>query len=958
MLVGLATAVSLSACTSSDGASTSSSASGNTSTTIAVASGDPPEIRLPLFPDDLEVIDLDPAVRFGRLENGLSYYVRENSRPGGEIQLRLAVKAGSAVEADDQRGAAHYVEHMLFNGTEAFPGNELIRVLERFGAEFGPDVNAFTSYDQTVYELSLPNDPATLETAFDVLFEWATNATLDPVEVEAERGVLLEEWRVRSQGFFGRYSDAVAPVLLAGSPYAGHDPLASPPELERTTPATLRRYYEDWYRPELMGIIAVGDFEADEVVVAIESRFDELTNPADAPGLPELATSPFRDAQVVVLADPEITAAFVELNYPRPQLEFGTIGVFRQSLAEALAWDMLVARLDEDTRRGDTPFLEVSFAANPFVDGQRTDGLFAFTDTERLDASAEALLGEVQRAVDRGFAADELDRSLRRFRADVEARFLADDTKQDWEYAAEYLDHFLTGFPAPAAEETLQLTLRLLEEMTPRQVTDTFRANVLATRPLVIVGAPDSAADDMPTPEEVVEIYERVLATDTVERADDASNVDALMIAPEPGNVVSRTKLEPLGPTVLTLSNGVTVAYLKTDIAANFVSFEAFSPGGWLHVPPEDAVEAQLISEIVAGSGVGGIDSVSLDRFLLGSVVNVFPYISERGEGLIGDVEAGELETLMQLIHLLMTAPQVDEVAVNTTIARLRQAATAPDSDPFQALANEYQTQRYRDSRYLDVPSISELAEFDSDRALEIYRERFFDANDFVFAFAGDFRATELEELAATYLGSLPSLPTVEGYGEGRPPPPEGVVEAEVRAGAGELGAVQLAFTRVGEIDFRRRMEIPLLESILNQRLTAILREELGATYSPFVVIGIDETPPGETTVFVEVVGDPAGLDEIERVIFDTIADLQERGPTADELSIAKEQVTAPYGFVSNVFWIDTMLRYVGEPGGDPGEIDMRRSVTNAVSIAEIGQLAREVLRQGQYIGLRLEPGG
>ncbi|NNL98214.1 MAG: insulinase family protein, partial [Acidimicrobiia bacterium] len=380
-LTALVVALVATACSSESGDSsstiapvsttTSSAASATTTTTV-------PGVAMPVFADDDEMVAVDPDVTIGMLENGLTYYIRRNTRPGTRAQLRLAVAAGSALEDDDQRGVAHYLEHMMFNGTESFPANELVRVLERFGSEFGPDINAYTSLDQTVYELEVPTDTdGILETAIDVLFEWSNRATIDPVEVDAERGVMLEEWRLRSQSFFGRYFDEVSDVLLAGSSYEGHDPLADEDELAVTSVETLQRFYRDWYRPDLMAVVAVGDFDVDEVEQLIRTRFEALEPPSTIRPRPELAAGSFSEPGFVVLTDPESPNAFVELNYPLPALDQRTIGSARQELALVLAFDMIVTRLDEDSRRGDTSFFNPSFAANPFVDGQRTPGLAA-----------------------------------------------------------------------------------------------------------------------------------------------------------------------------------------------------------------------------------------------------------------------------------------------------------------------------------------------------------------------------------------------------------------------------------------------------------------------------------------------------------------------------------------------------------------------------------------------------
>ncbi len=915
---------------------------------------------MPVFAGDGEVIGVDEAVEIGTLDNGLTYYIRRNTRPGNRAQLRLVVAAGSALEDDDQRGVAHYLEHMMFNGTEAFPANELIRVLERFGSEFGPDINAYTSFDETVYELEVPTDaPGTVETALDVLFEWSSRATIDPAEVDAERGVLLEEWRLRSQSFAGRYFDAVGDVLLAGSLYEGHDPLADGDELDATTAETLRRFYEDWYRPDLMAVVAVGDFDVAEVEQLIRERFERLQPRPNPRPRPELATDPASAPAFVVLVDPESPNAFVELNYPLPALPLGTVGASRQELALALAFDMIITRLDEDSRRSDAPFFSPSFAANPFVDGQRTPGLAAFADPTDLEATATALLEEVRRALLHGFNDDELTRAVADFRGQVDLTFEGRSSKQDEQFAADYVENYLTGSPIPSAEVDRNISIRLLGEMTSSQVADTFRATIQTTEPLVIAGGPASAEADIPGEPALAQVVTAAATADLAAREDSEITADRLMDRPDPIEIVSRSQLGPLRPTVLELANGVRLAYVESDIAADTVSMQASSPGGWLLLPAGDAVEAQLIGAVAFESGVGEFDQVALSRFLSGEVVQVFTFIDETREVIVGNAEADDLELLFQLIYLSFTAPRADERALDSLLGELRPLAVDRTSIPFLALADQLQMSRYGgDPRYLPVPTVADLDAFDLERGLALQRERFSDAADFVFTFAGDFAAEELEDLASRYLGALPSAGLSEPAGTGQPVAPDGVVFEVVDAGEGELGAISYQFTQEFDLTQDLRLTVPLLESILNQRLTALLREELGATYSPFVIVSVQDDPVELIEAVVQVSGDPTGLQRIADALEADLADLTAGGPTEDEFAIAQEQTIRNYELIGNQFWLDIMTTYVSNPGLDPQDVADQIPDTLALTGVDVQALAGTLLRLDDYIRVDLVPAG
>ncbi len=925
-----------------------------TSTTVARATG----AALPVFPDDAELIPVDDGARIGTLENGLSYYIRRNTRPGVRAQLRLAVKAGSVHEDEDQRGGAHYLEHMMFNGTERFPANELVNVLQRFGAEFGPDINAYTNFDETVYELQVPtDDDEIVATAFDVLAEWAGRATIDPAEVELERGVLLEEWRLRSQRFEGRYFDGVGPLLLAGTPYADRSPLADPDQLAATETGALRRFYEDWYRPDLMALVAVGDFDVDEIETMIRDRFEALTGPATPRSAPSVATAPFSEPKFFVLADPEYPGAFVELNYPLPGEELGTVGVHRRQLALDLAFEMLVTRLTEDALRGEAPYFGPSFAANPLVRPQRTPGLAALSEVADLSATAEALVTEVERALLHGFGAGELERAVEGLRRRVEQRYASRGTKQDVEFAGEYVEHFLGGTPIPDAGFRRDVDLRLLTEATVEQIDATFRATIGTTEPLVIVVGPESSAAELPTSAALAAVLESIATRSLQPRDDDRVEPDTLMALPEPAEVTSRNVIEPFGALVLELENGARVVLYRTDIGQDTIVFGAASPGGWSVLPEGEVAAVQLAADMVVRSGVGGLDQVELDRLLADKVAGVGPVIDETRDALFGQAASDDVETLFQLIHLYMTEPRLEPAAVDAVLNEVRPFAAAPETVPELALILELIDIRFAgDHRYRLVPRLADIDRFDPDRALRRYRERYANASDFVFVFSGDFSPARMEDLARRYLGTLPGTGVIETWADHQPSPPDGIVRQEVRAGQGELAAVALLFGVETPIGPQQRVEVRLLESIVTQRLTERIREQLSATYSPLVSVEAADEPDELIEVYIQVSADPGRLDEVSAAVLADLADLRADGPTADQLAIAKEQVLRSYELVSNEFWIETWLFYAERPGEDVEELFERFDRVEATGIGDIRDLVGEVAPGDRYVEVRLLP--
>jgi zinc protease len=949
------------ACSDSDDSPTTTALAGDPTTTTSTTIPTTTVPKIPAFPDDDDVIAVDEAVLIGTLGNGLTYYIRENDSPGGRAQLRLAVMAGSVQETDDQRGAAHYLEHMMFNGTERFPANELVLLLQRFGAEFGPDINAYTSYEETVYELELPTDDAeTLTAGFDVLFEWATAVALDPDEVDLERGVLVEEWRLRDQNFWGRYFEGVTEVLLDGTPFGDRSPLGDPAQVAATTTEGLRDFVERWYRTDTMAVVAVGDFDADAIEQLIFERFAAIAPAADPEPVPRPTIEVASEPAFFIIADPEYPQAWAELNYPLPVLDGeGTVGSLRQGMALELAWAMIVNRLQEASLRGSAPFFDPSFASNPLVRVQRTPGLAAFADPADLGAATEALLVEVERARLHGFNTSELDRVVDVMRGDVQLAYDERGTTQDAEYADTYVERFLGGIAIPSADDWFELRLRLLDEMTVEQVWATLAATVASTEPFVILVAPEASQDVIPEEATLSEILDRVRSSNYEPWSDDVEMLETLMDRPEPASVKSRGFFSDTGLTELTLDNGARVIFLPTTIRDDVVVFRASSPGGWSLLPAGDVVEAQFAADIIANSGVADIDQVTLDRTLSGLVVAVTPFIDEVHEGFFAEAGTRDLETMLQLVHLYMTEPRFEETALDIVIGETLPYASNPQQVPDLAVEGALNHARFDgDPRFAVLPTAAELTALDLDRAAAIFADRFDDPGDFVFVFAGDFEEDVAEDLARRYLGTIPGPGDAEPFTNVRPDLPDGVIERVIEAGTGELGGATFLFSTATELDDAKRIRIDLLELVLQQRLTERIREELSASYSPFASAGVIEEPEQLVELRIQISGDPSGLDEVVAQALAVLTDLRTNGPTADELAIAQEQLLRDYELVSNELLSQAVVSAAEHPGQSLSQIVDRIGQTFDSTRAELQELANELLPTDNYILIKLVPIG
>jgi zinc protease len=944
LLVGL---VVLGACTPVADLQTTTSTS-----TPGTTTRDQPSPPVTTDPALLEELPVDPDVLVGTLDNGLTYYIRHNDSPGGRAELRLLVDAGSLLEDEDQAGMAHFLEHMMFNGTERFPRNELTAVLERFGPRFGPDINAYTSFDETVYELSLSaEDPELLELGINVLREWMTRATLTESDVVAERGVVLDEWRLRDQGFGGRLGDVVQDLLLEGTPYEGHSPIGTADSIRTTTPDRLRRFYEDWYHPELLAVVAVGDFDVEDMEERIASVFGDV-EPAPAPRSRDDGTyvAP-NEIRIASFADAEATSASIDVLWPSPVGSWNNVGALQAAAAHEIALEMVATRLNDDALRGDLPLLGASSSSVSMTRTIELWGINVEVRPDDLAAAVGSVFTELARVREHGFNDTEYARALDGALALSEQRHEAQETAQDQTLAGAIVAHHLAGTPLMSADQRFALESDVFDRLTKNDVEAAFVSFLDTSAPYVLVVGPDDA--DPPVPD-VAEIRLLIEQTDgaTVEpRAERPLEIDSLMAPPDQVPIVDEAVDPTFGYTTITYGNGATVFLWPSSIAENVVNVEIASFGGTSVVAAEDVPEAEMITGIVERSGIGPVDSATLQQLLADRLASVVPFISETREGLSGGAAAEDVEVLFQLVHLLMTAPRADEVAVAAVIDEMLTLDASRDEVPALATGDQLVDAYYSgDPRYFTVPSAQQLAEFDADRALAIYRERFANAGDFAFAFVGDFDTGEMRDLASRYIGTLPGSPEAERYVDNQPLPPREVQMRVVEAGTDPQGVLQMFFTNELDGALHDRLTARVLDLIVNARLRDRIREQLSATYSPQAGIDVQREPDPFVESFVEVTGDPERLDEIAAEVLADLDELRASGPTENEFATAVEQVRTEMELISNGELADTLITSALYPDQPATDLLTRYEVIEEVTLADVTDLARISFAPNQRI--------
>jgi len=831
----------------------------------------------------------DPAVTVGKLANGLRYFIRENREPENRAELRLVVNAGSILEDDDQLGLAHFIEHMAFNGTKNFDKHELVDFMESIGMRLGPEVNASTSFDETIFQLELPTDNSEyMDKAFQILNDWAHNMTLDSEEIDKERGVVIEEWRL-GQGASTRLRDKYFPILFKGSRYAERLPIGTRENLETFNHDVLRRFYQDWYRPGLMAVIAVGDFNSTQVLELTKKYFENLTNPPNPRERKLYGVPDHVETLYCIATDKETPSTSIQVYYMMKPEDEQTVGDYRRQIVERLYNSMLNNRFDEIARNPDPPFLGASSSSGNLV---RTKGVYALGASVwegGIQRGLKALVTEAERVTRFGFTPSELERQKTTVLRSMERVHTNRNNTPTGAFAAEYTRAFLTGEPFPGIDYEYALYRRFMPEITLEEVNRVGQNWIQNANRVVLLTGPDKEDLEMPSESELAAVLDSVSGIEIAPYVDTVTDQPLLADIPEGSKVISARKLEG-GITEWTLANGIKVVLKATDFDEDQILFTGFSPGGTSLASDENYVPASSASLLISNSGIGEFDAIELRKLLAGKVANASPFISTYEEGVSGGASAKDLETMFQLIYLRFIAPRADDNLYQLWMTQSRQSIENRNANPMTLFNDTFNHIITQNHPRLRPPTVEMLEKNDLNKSLAFYQNRFADADDFIFVFVGTLDLSEMQPLVERYLGALPTTDREETWRDIGVRSPKGVIKATVYQGIEPQSQTRIAFT--GPFDYGKQMErtgIRAMAMILETRLLYIVREELGGTYSISVSANISWLPKETYTLTISFGSDPERTKELVGTILDTIADLKETGPTEREVSDARE---------------------------------------------------------------------
>ena len=863
---------------------------------------------------------VDPRITIGTLPNGLKYYIRENQEPKNRAELRLVVNAGSLLEDENQLGLAHVLEHLAFNGTEHFPKHEIVSFIEKIGMRFGADLNASTSFDETMYQLQVPMDkPEYLDTALEVMEDWAHAITLDPAEVEAERGVVAEEWR-RSLGAGDRIRKQTLPVLLKGSHYPDRFPIGTIDSIEHFEPKALRQFYQDWYRPDLMAVVVVGDFNKADVEKRVIEHFSKVPAAKAPRTKPSFPVPPTPGTSYVIATDAEVSGTSVSVQRKLPPNDDWTPGGMKQRYIQSVYNSMLSQRLQEASRQPNAPFLGAQSSSGSLVREADVYQLAARAQETGVKRGLEAILIEAERVRRFGFTQTEFDRTKTAMQRGIEQLYASRNNRTSGSHAAEMVRSYLSGESMPGAEFEIALQMRFLREVTLDEVTKVGKDWLSDDNRVVIVTMPKKEGLVPPTEAELKEVMNTAMKADIKPYVDTTNDAPLLSSRPTPSKVVSTRTLA--GDIIeWTLANGVKVAIKPTDFRKDEILFSAFSPGGTSQASDAEYLNADAATLVAASGGLGSFNVTDLQRKLTGKVARVTPFISDYEEGIQGGGSPADLETMMQLIYLRFTAPRLDPVMLQTVKNQMITGLQNRDSVPGNVYSDAFMRELYQNHPRRQPPSVEMIQQIDPEKAMAFYKKRFADASDFTFVFAGDIDLKVLQPLVEMYLGGLPSTGRKETWKDIGVHVLGGVKETNVKRGIDPKANTRIVFNGpMKALDPIERLHLNVSSIVLQTRLRERLREQLGGTYSVGVSPQISWRPDQSFMITIEFGSAPERVEELKKAVDSEIEKLKQSGPTETELANAKAEIVRSNetGLRQNSTWM-TQLVYTYSSGQNNG---------------------------------------
>lgn len=850
----------------------------------------------------IQQLPMDTAIRYGKLPNGLTYYIRHNSLPENRADFYIAQKVGSVQEDDNQRGLAHFLEHMCFNGTDHFPGNRVIKYLEGIGVQFGSELNAYTSTDETVYNIdNVPVTDSNVDSCLWILHDWADGLTLDPAEIDKERGVIHEEWRLRSSGD-SRIYERNLPTLYPGSRYGERWPIGLMEIIDNFKPEFLRAYYEKWYRPDLQGIIVVGDVDVDQVEEKIKAIFGPIQMPANPAAYEHYPVPVTPEPIYVIDKDKEMQQSIMLVNFkhePLPDMYKNTPIYFAQNLITTLACQALNARLNELSQEPDCPFIGAGAYDGQYLISKTMDAFrIAIMPKPGQDQAAlQAVMQEVERASRYGFTATEILRARDEFISSLERIYDNREKQQNNFYVQQYVRNFLENDPIPDIETEFNLYKMMSQQLPAEAVSATFKQFTASTDTNFVFFAmyPEKEGVAVPTADQMKQAIAAAKAAKLEAYVDSVNNDPLVPQLPAKGQI-KKEEAAPFGYTCWTLDNGARVYFRHTDFNDSEVLFRAESKGGKSRTDAKDYVNVELLTDIMSGTGLGAFTATELEKKLAGKQAHVSVALGEATEGLSGSATPKDLRTLFELIYLRFQAPANDPDGYNNTLAYLKSQLENADKVPETALTDSLRATLYGHNPLARSLHVADLAQADYATIRRIYSERFAAGGDFDFYFTGNFNTDSLRLYVEQYIAPLKAVSQRETFVDRNIVPVTGTVDNHfVRKMETPKAYILQMWTGDEPYTVQTAATVDALGQVLTQRMLKSIREEHGLAYSVGAPAMLQYGIRDQYLMQVVCPVQPAKLDSALLLINQTIEEVARKGVTDDELANIRKMMLKTY---------------------------------------------------------------
>lgn len=905
-------------------------------------------------------LPVDKNVRIGQLDNGLTYYIRHNKLPENRAEFYIAQKVGSILEEPQQRGLAHFLEHMAFNGTKNFPGDDkglgVIPWCETVGIKFGTNLNAYTSIDETVYNISnAPIDrTGVLDSCLLILHDWSNYILLKDDEIDKERGVIREEWRSRNSGMLRVYTDLL-PTIYQSDKYADCMPIGSIDVINNFPYKDIRDYYHKWYRPDLQGIVIVGDIDVDTVEAKLKAVFADVQKPVNPAERTYYPVTDNKEPIVAIGTDKEVDDPSIEIYFKQdatPDSEKNNVGYLASQYMTSMISSMLNARLSELVQSANPPFTRASSYYSDFFVAKTKEAfaLSASSKADGIETALKTLLQEAERARRFGFTESEYARARANYLQNLESAYNEREKTKHGSYVREYVQNFLNGEPIPGIEAEYAMMNQLAPNIPLQAMNMVMQQLVPDSNQVVIIAGPAKEGLKYPTKEEVINLLKGMKDLDLQAYVDKVSDEPLMKEAPKGGKIISEKEGDIYGSTKLVLSNGVTVYVKKTDFKADEIRMKGTSLGGKSIFPDKDALNFAVMDNVIAVGGLGNFSQVDLTKVLAGKKVSVNAGLGATTENIFGTCSPKDFETMMQLTYLTFTAPRKDAEAFESFKNRMKAQLESAQANPLSSINDSLQKAMYNNHPRVVMMKPEMVDQIDYDRILEMYNDRFKDASDFTFYFVGNIDLETAKPLIAEYLGALPAINRKETFKDTKMSIRKGVYKNEY-AKEQQTPTATIVFLYSGKAPYTLKNDILLsfATQVLDMVYTEEVREKEGGTYGVNCFGDLQKYPKEQLLLQIVFQTDPAKKDKLAGIVVDELKKLAAEGPSDVHLQKVKEYMLKKYADnqKENGYWMNNLNDYFYYG------MDMTEGYTdivNSITAKDIQKFVSDLLKQGNEI--------